>query len=267
MGLGGRIRRWRRAPAVSVLELVLLLGVLAWVIGRGAARMPYQWQWYRVPQYVVRVVDGELVWGPLVHGLAVTLEITAWSLLLTVGLGLATALLRLSSSLVGRGLARAYLEIIRNTPLLVQLYVLYFALGPALGLDRYLTGILCLGIFEAAYASEIFRAGILAVNRGQWEAARGLGLSTAATYRFIVLPQALRVILPPMTGQAISLIKASAMVSVIAVFDLTTEGRNIIADTFMTFEIWLTVAAIYLVVTLALSLAVAGLERRLRQAG
>jgi polar amino acid transport system permease protein len=251
---------------MSVAQLVAFGGGLVWLIARGAGQMPYRWQWYRVPPFIVRVVDGELVWGPLVHGLIVTLEITAWSLVLTIVLGLATALLRLSGSPVGQGLARAYLEIIRNTPLLVQLYVFYFALGPVFELDRYLTGILSLGIFEAAYASEIFRAGILAVGKGQWEAARSLGLSTPVTYRRVVLPQALRIVLPPMTGQAISLVKASAMVSVIAIFDLTTEGRNIIADTFMTFEIWLTVAAIYLLVTLSLSMAVTGLERRLRQA-
>jgi polar amino acid transport system permease protein len=228
--------------------------------------MNYNWQWYRVPPYLWRLVDGEIIWGPLLRGLLVTLDITLWSLLLAIVLGLVSALLRLSPSLVGRGLARTYLELTRNTPLLVQLYVFYFALSPVFALDRYLTGILALAIFEGAYLSEIFRAGILAVGRGQWEAARSLGLSTPLTYRFVVLPQALRVILPPTTGQVINLVKSSAMVSVIAVFDLTTEGRSIIAETFMTFEIWLTVAALYLLVTVVLSLLMTGLERRLRTA-
>jgi polar amino acid transport system permease protein len=156
--------------------------------------------------------------------------------------------------------------VIRNTPLLVQLYLFYFALAPLFGLDRYATGILCLGIFEGAYCSEIIRAGIEAVGRGQWEAARSLGLSTTHIYRLVVLPQAVRLMLPPLTGQTIALVKASAMVSVIAVFDLTTEGRSIIADTFLTFEIWLTVAALYLLVTVTLSLVATGLERRLRPA-
>jgi polar amino acid transport system permease protein len=258
-------RGWWR-PYLSVLQFVLSLAALGWLITRGAAGMHYSWQWYRVPQFVVRYVDGDLVWGPLVRGLLVTLDITLWSLVLTLVLGLATALLRLSRSVVGRGLARLYLEVIRNTPLLVQLYVFYFALAPLFDIDRYLTGIVSLAIFEGAYASEIFRAGILAVAKGQSEAAQSLGLSTAMTYRFVVFPQAARLILPPMTGQAISLIKASAMVSVIAIFDLTTEGRNIVADTFMTFEIWLTVAAIYLVVTVSLSLVVTQLERRLQPA-
>lgn len=261
--------QWRKlwqSPYVAVLQVALVLAVLGWVTVRGAAGMNYNWQWYRVPPYLWRLVDGEIIWGPLLRGLLVTLDITLWSLLLAIVLGLVSALLRLSPSLVGRGLARTYLELIRNTPLLVQLYVFYFALSPVFALDRYLTGILALAIFEGAYLSEIFRAGILAVGRGQWEAARSLGLSTPLTYRFVVLPQALRVILPPTTGQVINLVKSSAMVSVIAVFDLTTEGRSIIAETFMTFEIWLTVAALYLLVTVVLSLLMTGLERRLRTA-
>jgi polar amino acid transport system permease protein len=158
----------------------------------------------------------------------------------------------------------AYVEAIRNTPLLVQLYIVYFILAPILGLDRFWAGVLALAIFEGAFAAEIFRGGIQAVRLGQWEAAWTLGLSRTQAYRLIVLPQALRVILPPLAGLGVSLIKHSAIVSVIAIFDLTNEGRNVISDTFMTFEIWLTVAALYLCVTVTLSLAVQGLERRLR---
>jgi polar amino acid transport system permease protein len=126
--------------------------------------------------------------------------------------------------------------------------------------------VLCLAVFEGAFAAEIFRGGIAAIPRGQWEGAWALGLSRQAAYRKVVIPQALRIILPPLAGLSVSLVKHSAIVSVIAVFDLTNEGRNVISDTFMTFEIWLTVAALYLLVTVTLSLAVQGLERRLRGA-
>ncbi|MFN7194513.1 MAG: ABC transporter permease subunit, partial [Rhodospirillales bacterium] len=102
------------------------------------------------------------------------------------------------------------------------------------------------------------------VPKGQWEAGRSLGLSKAALYRHVVLPQALRLVLPPLTGLSVSLVKHSSIVSVIAVFDLTNEGRNVIADTFLTFEIWLTVAAIYLVVTGTMSLGVSQIERRMK---
>jgi polar amino acid transport system permease protein len=258
--------RWRRRRAVLVdlLQFAAFLGLLVWLLVSGARGMGYNWQWYQVPRHVLQVFEGELYLGPLLKGLLVTLEISALALVLTIAIGLGAALLRLSGSVAGRWLVTFYVEAIRNTPLLVQLYVVYFILAPILGLDRFWAGVLCLAVFEGAFAAEIFRGGIAAVRRGQWEAAWALGLSRAAAYRTIVIPQALRVILPPLAGLGVSLVKHSAIVSVIAVFDLTNEGRNVISDTFLTFEIWLTVAALYLCVTVTLSLLVQALERRLR---
>jgi polar amino acid transport system permease protein len=238
---------------------------LVWVTIEGAAGMGYNWQWYQIPRYFYRVIDEELIWGPLATGLVITIEISLYSMLLTLVLGLLTALLRMSNSLSGQVLARVYLETIRNTPMLVQIYVFYFVIAPVLGIDRFWTGVLCLGLFEGSFASEIIRAGINSVPRGQWEAASSVGLSRFSSYRYVVLPQAIPLMLPPMTGVLINLIKHSAIVSVIAVFELTTEGRNIIADTYMAFEVWLTVAGIYLVLTVSLSICVGYLERRLRQ--
>jgi|TARA_B000000460_G_C21413638_1_gene347700 polar amino acid transport system permease protein len=238
---------------------------LVWLTIEGAAEMGYNWQWYQIPRYFYRVIDEELIWGPLATGLVITIEISLYSMLLTLVLGLLTALLRMSNSLSGQVLARVYLETIRNTPMLVQIYVFYFVIAPVLGIDRFWTGVLCLGLFEGSFASEIIRAGINSVPRGQWEAASSVGLSRFSSYRYVVLPQAIPLMLPPMTGVLINLIKHSAIVSVIAVFELTTEGRNIIADTYMAFEVWLTVAGIYLVLTVSLSIFVGYLERRLRQ--
>jgi|TARA_B110000263_G_scaffold53611_1_gene45015 polar amino acid transport system permease protein len=238
---------------------------LVWLTIEGASEMGYNWQWYQIPKYFYRVIDEELIWGPLATGLVVTIEISLYSMLLTLVLGLLTALLRMSNSLSGQVLARVYLETIRNTPMLVQIYVFYFVIAPVLGIDRFWTGVLCLGLFEGSFASEIIRAGINSVPRGQWEAASSVGLSRFSSYRYVVLPQAIPLMLPPMTGVLINLIKHSAIVSVIAVFELTTEGRNIIADTYMAFEVWLTVAGIYLVLTVSLSIFVGYLERRLRQ--
>ena len=253
---------WRRLS--DIVQFGLFAGLVAYAVVYGAGRMGYNWQWYRVPAFFVRSIEGELYPGPLVKGLLVTLEISALALVLTVLFGLAAAVLRQSGSIVGGGLVRVYVEAIRNTPLLVQLYLFYFVLSPILGIDRYWTGILCLAVFEGAFAAEIFRAGIEAVPKGQWEAGRSLGLSTARLYRHIVLPQALRLVLPPLTGLSVSLVKHSSIVSVIAVFDLTNEGRNVIADTFLTFEIWIAVAAVYLIVTGSMSAAVGVLERRLK---
>jgi polar amino acid transport system permease protein len=259
-GSGATITGGRRLADLA--QLALLVAALVWVVLHGAGGLGYNWQWYRVPPYLVRVVDGTVIWGPLLRGLLVTLEISAAGLLLTLAIGLATALLRNSRSFAGRLLAGAYIQLVRNTPLLVQLYLFYFVLAPILGIGRFWTGILCLAVFEGAFAAEIFRAGIEAVPKGQFEASDSLGLGRYARFRRVVLPQALQLMLPPLTGQAVSLIKDSSIVSVIAIFDLTNEGRTIISDTFMSFEIWFTVAAIYLVLTVSLSAVASRLERR-----
>jgi polar amino acid transport system permease protein len=257
----GRLLAGCRADGGKMLQFALLVILAVTLVVYGGRSMGYNWQWYRVPPFLLRVVDGEIVWGPLLRGLVVTLEISALALVLTAIIGLTAALLRLSRSIVGRILARCYLEIIRNTPLLVQLYLFYFVIAPILGIERFWTGVLCLAVFEGSFATEIIRAGIQAVPAGQWEAASSLGLSRYVALRRVILPQALRLIFPPMTGLAVSLVKHSAIVSVIAIFDLTNEARNAIADTFMTFEIWLTTAAIYLVITISLSLFVGYLEK------
>ena len=194
----------------------------------------------------------------------VTLEITAFSVVFTLAIGLLAALLRLSNSFAGRIVAKIYLESVRNTPLLIQMYRFYFVLGPIIGLDRFWVGVACLSVFEGAFACEVIRAGILSVSRGQWEASESIGLGRVQGYCYVILPQAVPLMLPQLTGLIISLVKNSAIVSVIAVFDLTTEGRNIIADTFLSFEIWMTVAALYLVLTVTLSVFMNYLEHRVR---
>jgi polar amino acid transport system permease protein len=123
--------------------------------------------------------------------------------------------------------------------------------------------VLALSLFEGAYAGEIIRSGIASIQKGQWEAAYSLGLDLEQTYRWIVLPQAIRRVLPPLTSQAVSLIKDSSLVSAIAVADLTLQGQIIIADTFLTFEIWFTVAAMYLIVTTSLSFLSSWVEHRM----
>ncbi len=224
--------------------------------------MGYSWHWRQIPKYFYTVNEGSFLAGPLLQGLWVTIQITVASLFWAGAIGLLTALLRLSSSPVARVLSRLYLETIRNTPLLVQIFFLYFAMAPVLNMDRMTTAILALSLFEGAYASEIFRSGILSISRGQWEACYSLGLTRMQSYRYIILPQALRRIIPPLTSQAVSLIKDSSLVSTIAVYELTMQGRTIIADTFLTFEIWIVVAAIYLVLTLALSVTASLLAKR-----
>ena len=253
-----------RAPVIPFLQFCLLLAVLILILLWNAANIGYNWQWYRIPHYLFTSTESGIVLGPLLLGLKITLLISLAGLFLSFFFGLITALLRLSNSFVGRGLAVLYLELSRNTPLLIQIFFIYFVLGPVLGLERLPAAILALSLFEGAYTSEILRAGIQSVAKGQVEAARSLGLNTFATYRHIIIPQALRTVLPPLTSQAISLIKDSALVSTIAIYDLTMQAQAIIAESYLTFEIWFTVAAMYFAITFLLSLFVGILEKRLR---
>jgi polar amino acid transport system permease protein len=258
-------RKGHKSPLLDIMQVVVLGGAMMWLTLRGAASMGYNWQWYRVPKYFWRYVDGELVWGEFVNGILVTLEIAAWAVLIAVAVGLLTALFKMSNSMAGRVLAMVYLEGIRNTPLLVQIYLMYFVISPIIGIDRLWTGIIALALYEGSFAAEIIRSGIQSVERGQWEASASIGLTQRDTYRYVVLPQAIPIMLPPLTGLFVNLIKHSSIVSVIAIFDLTTEGRNIIADTFLSFEIWFTIAAIYLSMTITLSSVVNYMEYRLRK--
>ena len=255
---------WHQSSWFEVLQFALVMLLLAWIIVHGAQSMNYQWKWEKVPRYLVRVIDGELIWGPLIKGLVVTLQIAAVAGLLGLAIGLVTALLRLSGSIMGTAIAWCYIEVIRNTPILVQMLIMYFIIAAVLGIPREWAGILCLALYEGAFAAEIVRGSIIAVRKGQWEAGRSLGFSSAQLYRDIVLPQAVPLMLPPLGGVLVNLVKHSAVVSVIAVFDLTTQARTLVSDTFMAFEIWLTTAAIYLTVTITLSLGVAWLERRFK---
>lgn len=251
-----------RASFWPYIQFALMLLVLGGLLYWGAERSGYHWQWYRLPRFLWVVDEAGWHSGPLLQGLGVTFRIVAVSMVLALLFGLLAALLRLSSSRVGKLLARIYLESIRNTPLLIQLFVIYFVVAPVLDLSRFTSAVLALSLFEGAYASEIIRAGVVSVAHGQWEASYSLGLSLRDSYRDVILPQALRRIVPPLTSQAISLVKDSALVSTIAIYDLTMQGQVIVAETFLTFETWLTVAAIYLAVTVSLSLVVKLLEER-----
>jgi len=253
-----------RSSFLDIVKFLILMGAVVWLLARGTERLGYNWQWYQVPKTLFQFENGRFIPGPLLLGLMVTLRITAWSLILATIIGLVTALLRLSDSFIARMVARGYVETIRNIPLLVIIFFFYFVMAPILDLGRFFTAVLALSLFEGAYASEIFRAGIVSIHRGQWEAAHSLGLTVFDTYRWVILPQAIRRVLPPLTSQGISLIKDSALVSTIAVYELAMQGRSIIAETFLTFEIWFTVAAIYLVITFTLSFIVYFMENRFK---
>ncbi|WP_447755970.1 amino acid ABC transporter permease [Pseudomonas nicosulfuronedens] len=218
------------------------------------------------------VAEGDVVgvtrhWaaGPLAWGLWTTVWISFVSGAFGLLIGLFTGLCRLSKNPTLHDLSTLYVELVRGTPLLVQIFIFYFFIGTVLNLSREFAGVAALALFTGAYVAEIVRAGVQSIARGQDEAARSLGLNAAQSMRHVILPQAFKRVLPPLAGQFISLVKDTSLVSVIAITELTKSGREAITTSFSTFEIWFCVAALYLVINLPLSHIAGRLERRLGQ--
>lgn len=200
----------------------------------------------------------------LLMGAGVTIEITAFSVAIGFFIGLFVGIARISQFKILRIMAAVYADCIRGTPLLVQIFLIYFALPMAIGqrVEPFIAAVAACGINSGAYVSEIFRAGIQAIDMGQMEAGRSLGLTWWQTMRFIILPQAFKNILPPLGNEFIAMLKDSSLVSVIGFEELTRRGQLIIAQTYGSFEIWMTVAVLYLIMTMAISRIVAFLEKR-----
>ena len=210
-------------------------------------------------------------------GIGVTIFTTLASFVLILILGLIAALARISSNPILRGIATVYVEVIRGIPLLVQLLFWYFAfpsvvqgMGSALNIEifkNYLAdpigmAIMGLTFCYAAYMSEVYRAGIQSIPRGQMEAARSLGMNYIQAMRFIIIPQAVRVILPPVGNDLISLLKDSSLVSVVAVADMTRRGREFMSKYFNPIETWVMIALLYLVLTLFTARIVCWIENK-----
>lgn len=269
----------------------VLPAFFAWRIWTGAG---YDWQWHVIWQYFFRH-DAQAGWVPnlLVQGLLTTIRLSIWATLLAVVFGTLAGLARVSRSRLRRMLARTYVESVRNLPPLVLVFIFYFfvssqvmpatgledalyrlsplqqrivefLLGPLPAVSAFTAGVFTLAIYEGAYIAEIVRAGVESVPRGQWEASASLGFGRFDMLRLVIFPQALKVIIPPLAGQFISTIKDSAIVSVISVQELTFQGLELMASTFRTFEVWTTIALLYLMLTLFCSLLARKVEARLR---
>jgi len=241
---------------------------------------------YKVPSASVDVEEGEMIsigdtlgkyqeWKPglLVIGLWITLQISVIATILGVIIGIIGGLARISSNPALRWTSIIYVEIIRGSPLMVQILIWYFVLGTvinqllaAYGLGRlpaFWYGVASLACFAGAYVTEIVRSGIQSIHRGQTEAARSLGMSYAQSMFHIILPQALRRILPPLAGQFISLIKDSSLLGMIAIRELTKAAREAVTVSLQPFEVFFLAAALYLVLTFTLSMLVQRLEKRM----
>lgn len=198
----------------------------------------------------------------LLPAVPMTIQITLVSFAMALILGLFIGLMRIARTGLIRGFSKIYVDTIRGVPLLVQIFFIYFGLGKILNLDRFLAGVVAIGVCYSAYLAEIFRAGIQAIHRGQYEAALSLGMTRAQMLRYIILPQSLRIVIPPTANEFIASLKDSSLVSVIGLRELTRAGRDYYSQYFVDFQTWLIVGILYLIMTITLSRVVAIVERK-----
>lgn len=209
----------------------------------------------------------ELKAGPMLHGIWITIKISVLAAILTFIIGVVLAFMKLSSYQFLKDIASVYIAVIRGTPLLVQIFLFYFIIANIFELERFIAGVLSLGIFFGAYMAEILRGAIQSIDKGQMEAAQSLGMSYTQTMRHIILPQAFKRALPTLIGEMIALVKDSSLVSVISITDLTKVGREIVANTFSPFETWIVVAIMYLTITFSLTYLGHVIEKRMQAQG
>ncbi len=281
----------KQVTRLDILLIAFLVALGALIGYRLTVAMDYRWQWSIIPTYLVRFdpEKGRWVSNLLLEGLYTTIRLSIWATLAASLLGLVFGLMRTSRRLLARLVSGLYVELIRNTPPLVLVFLFYFFVSaqilPALGVEEcirarpepiqrliafffagpglfvpFLSGVLTIALFQGAYITEIIRAGIESVEQGQWEAAAALGLTRRQQMTCVILPQAARRALPPLGNEFINTIKYSAIVSVISIQELTFQGLQIMASTQVTIEVWLTVTLMYLALCLSLSLAFRYLE-------
>lgn len=237
----------------SALSFVLGAALLA-ALCFGAMQI-FSWNWSGVWDY------RKVFWS----GWLATIWISAASLVLSVTLGLLAAMARRSPYPALRWLSAGYVEIVRGTPLLVQLLILFYVVANAVGLqDRYTAGVVILSIFSGAYIAEMIRSGIESVGKSQLESARAIGLTRWQTYRHVIFPQAIRHILPPLAGQAASIIKDSSLLSILGIEEFTLAAQQVNSATYSTLESYLPLALGYLALTLPVSLVARRLEKKFR---
>lgn len=205
----------------------------------------------------------------LMSGLWVTVSMTFMALILSCCIGLTVGLGRMSSNRLISTICSCYLAWFRGTPLLVQLMILYYglAIGMQIDLSASMAGVIGLGMYSGAYVSEIVRGAIQSIDKGQMEAGRSLGMSHWQTMRKVILPQAVRRMLPPLGNEFIALTKNSSLLSVITVSELMRAGNLIVANNFRYFEIYLGIALLYFLVNFTISKVIAYFERKMSVGG
>jgi polar amino acid transport system permease protein len=283
-----------KKPTVTILDgviLAVIIGFFAYIWYRLFFSLNYKWNWSIIPTYLFRFDAEQQRWTAniLLEGFLTTIKISVWATLFAVLLGFTIGLMRVSPRLFFRLIGRTYIESIRNTPPLVLVFIFYYFVSDQLlsflaiedifraspaqiqellsfffaepGLiSPFLSGVLTLALFQGAYIAEIVRAGIQAIDTGQWEAGKALGLTRWKLMRLIVLPQAVRIMLPPLANEFINTIKWSSIVSIISIQELTFQGLQVMASTQATIEVWITISLMYLILCLFLSIIVRKIE-------
>jgi len=277
------IKRLRWPDYVIAAVLAAFFGTIIFTI---EGKLNYDWRWHLVPDYILRYREDRQEWfaNLLLQGLIATVRISLYASVLALILGTILGIARTAENLTVRMLARTYLELLRNIPPVVIVFIFFFFLSQqlidALNLNRWsrdiarsenaavwefffgdmrrfpslVSGVVVLVLFESAFVGEIVRAGIQSIPKGQREAARSIGMGRFQEMRYIVLPQAMKKVVPPMANQFITLIKDSSIISLISVQELTYKTVELVASTRLIFEAWITTAAFYFVICFSLSM-------------
>ena len=287
-------RKKLRLNWIDYAVFVVLIAAIAYVYYRVDSVLAYRWDWSFVPHYLYRFDEEQQTWvaNLLMQGLYTTIRLALWSIVLAAVIGVVFGIMRTSRRLFPRMLSRVYVELIRNIPPLVFIFIFYFFISsqimPLLGIEEFIrraspetlawleilfgppklisnviSGIICLAMFEGAYVTEIVRAGIQAIPKSQTEAGFSIGLSRLQLMRYVILPQAVQRVVPPLAGQFITLVKDSSIVSLISIQELTFLAVETAVSTNRMFEVWITVAGLYFCVCWSCALMFDWLERRM----
>ncbi len=279
---------------IDLIVIVVCIAFTIFVIQRVGNVLRYDWNWARVMPFLAYFDDETQSWVPnlLLQGLLMTLRLAFYGIIVAAIIGTIMGLCRVANNRFLRMISRTYVELVRNIPPLVFIFIFYFFLSsqlmPLLGVDdfvrnaspttekiirffcgdpilfsNFVSGLICLSIFEGAYITEIVRAGIQAIPRGQWEAGKSMGLSGFDVMRDVILPQAVQRITPPLANQFITLIKDSSIVSLISIQELTFMAVEVGVSTTKVFEVWIITAVMYFIICYACVLMVAQLEKRM----
>ena len=286
-------RKTLKFTVVDIAVIICIVAAISLFFSRTSRVLDYKWEWDAIPSYFffTDAVTGKLKANILVNGFFTTIKLSFWATLLGSLLGIISGIMGAKGSFEQRFISRIYVETIRNIPSLVLVIIFYYFVSsqfldilhldtalrqsaPAVQtvagvlfaspgqINAFISAIIALGIYEGAYVSEIIRGGIISIPKGQWEASWSIGLSRQKTFFLVILPQTLRRVAFPLAGQFISTIKDSAIVSVISIQELTFQGMELMSATFLTFEIWITITALYFILTFSSSRTIAFLENK-----